>query len=246
MSQKTIMRDSYKPRLHPDFSCKAYNIGEGGIPLLVIDNFINEAQALVDFCVSNPAFDNSDSFYPGLRMPAPELYVHAIRHYLGHLIEETFGFKKDAWLGGRSVYSMVVTPPAEMKDQQCVPHVDSFKQNDLACVHYLCDATKGGTSLYRHKKTGYEIINDQRIEHYSQVALEEGVLNVTPKSYMNGSNKFFEKIACVDALFNRLVMYPANVLHSGNIAPDFDFDPNPNTGRLTLNSFIYSKTTTVI
>jgi hypothetical protein len=38
---------------------------------------------------------------------------------------------------------------------------------------------------------------------------------------------------------------PKTVLHSGNIAPEFefefDFDPNPMTGRLTLNSFIFGK-----
>jgi Family of unknown function (DUF6445) len=240
------MIETIKPKLHQNFVYHNCLIGKEKIPMLIVDNFISEPGLLVKYCIDTNSFNNADRFYPGLRMPAPELYIHAIRHYLGHIIEETFGLKKDAWLGGRSVYSMVVTPPAEMKEQQCVPHVDSFKQNDLACVQYLCDATKGGTSLYRHKKTGYEIINDQRIEHYSQVALEEGILNVTPKSYMNGSNKFFEQTACVDALFNRLVMYPANVLHSGNIAPDFDFDPNPNTGRLTLNSFIYSKIPTAI
>jgi hypothetical protein len=27
-------------------------------------------------------------------------------------------------------------------------------------------------------------------------------------------------------------------LHSGNIAPDFLFDTNPRTGRLTINTFI--------
>ncbi|RYY76909.1 MAG: hypothetical protein EOO52_05295 [Gammaproteobacteria bacterium] len=240
------MNETIKLRLHPDFFYKNYFVGNEKVPTLVVDNFLNDPQMLIKYCIDTNSFNNADSFYPGLRMPAPELYIHAIRHYLGDLIEEIFGLKKDAWRGGRSVYSMVVTPPRQMKDRQCVPHVDSFNKSDLACVHYLCGATKGGTSLYRHRKTGYEIINDGRIARYNQVAIEEGILNVTPKSYMNGSNKFFEQIACVDALFNRFVMYPANVLHSGNIAPDFDFDPNPNTGRLTLNSFIYSKTSTAI
>ena len=49
------------------------------------------------------------------------------------------------------------------------------------------------------------------------------------------------QIANVDAMFNRMIIYPSNILHSGNIAADFNFDQNPATGRLTLNSFIYGK-----
>jgi hypothetical protein len=237
------MTQIIKPQLHSNFAYRNYLVGREKVPLLVIDNFIKDAETLVNYCIDINTFNNADSFYPGLRMPAPELYIHAIRHYLGDHIEGMFGLKKDSWRGGRSVYSMVVTAPENMKAQQCVPHVDSFKQNDLACVHYLCDSSKGGTSLYRHKKTGYEIINDERMTQYTQAALEEGMLELTPKAYMNGSNNFFEQIACIDALFNRIVIYPANVLHSGNIAPDFDFDPYPRTGRLTLNSFIFSKST---
>jgi len=235
------MADFPRPKLHPGFNYQSYLAGNEKIPVLIIDNFLSNPEILIQYCVETNSFNNADNFYPGLRMPAPELYIHAIHHYLGNIIETVFGLKKDAWRGGRSVYSMVVTLPEDMKAQQCVPHVDSFKSNELACVHYLCDETKGGTSLYRHRKTGYEIINDERIAHYNQVALEEGVLDITPKSYMNGANNFFDQIACVDAKFNRLVVYPSAVLHSGNIAPDFNFDPNPVTGRLTLNSFILGK-----
>lgn len=235
------MTDKLKPSLHANFKYKIYSVGKEKTPLLVVDNFLHNPETLVQYCIDTNHFNSSESFYPGIRMPAPELYIYAIRHYLGDLIEAVFGLKKNAWKDGRSVYSLLVTRPEHMSAQQCVPHVDSFNSGDLACVHYLCDTSKGGTSLYRHKKTGFEIINDERIARYNQIAIEEGVLNVTPKSYMNGSNNFFEEIACVDAMFNRLIIYPTNVLHSGNIAPDFDFDLNPRSGRLTLNSFIYSK-----
>ena len=236
------MNEIKKQQLHSNFAYQNYLIGKEKIPMLVVDNFLSDPEALVQYCVDTNSFNTTDNFYPGQRMPAPEFYIRAIHHYLGNLIDSVFGLKKSEWQGGRSVYSIVVTHPSDMKAQQCIPHVDSFKSNDLACIHYLCDSTKGGTSLYRHKKTGYEIINNERIASFNQVAVEEGVLEVIPKSYMNGSNDFFEQIACVDSLFNRIVIYPTNVLHSGNIAPDFNFDPNPKTGRLTLNSFIYSKT----
>lgn len=47
--------------------------------------------------------------------------------------------------------------------------------------------------------------------------------------------KYFERIVEIDALFNRMIVYPSNILHSGNIPPKFNFDPHPASGRLTLN-----------
>jgi len=237
------MEDIIKPKLHPKIVHQVVYVGREKVPLIVIDNFLEDAESLIEFCVASAAFNNADSFYPGLRMPAPKLYIQAIHYYLGSLLDATFGLKKDMWQTGRSLYSMVVTPPAQLKVQQCIPHIDSFNRGDLACVHFLCDESKGGTSLYRHKKTGFEYIDPKRLEEYNQCVIAQGGIDIQQKSYMNGSTDLFEQIACIDAKFNRLVIYPGSVLHSGNIAPDFSFDPDPKTGRLTLNSFITRKET---
>lgn len=236
-----MIPDSFLPTLHPDLSYKFYNVGREETPLLVIDNFIRDAHLLVDFCVAKENFAKVDNFYPGTRMAAPSKYIHAINHYLAELLSNIFGLTQEQIAGGKSLYSMVITPPDQLEITQCLPHIDSYLSGDLACVHYLCGKEKGGTSLYRHRKTGYEKITSQTIEHYKQTVVDEGALKFEKKSYMNGSNKYFEQIAEVDAMFNRVVIYPSNILHSGNIAADFDFDPNPVSGRLTLNSFIYCK-----
>lgn len=235
------MQDSLKPILHPKLSYKFYNIGREETPLLIIDNFIQDAHSLVDFCVANTSFSKVDNFYPGLRMAAPSLYIHAINHYLAELLSNIFGLTQNKIAGGKALYSMVVTPPDQLEITQCLPHIDSYLSGDLACVHYLCNKEKGGTSLYRHRKTGYEKITSETIEHYKQTVMDEGALKFERKSYMNGSNDYFEQIAKIDAMFNRMVIYPSNILHSGNIAPDFNFTAHPLEGRLTLNSFIYCK-----
>ncbi len=235
------MQDTVKPLLHPNFSYKAYVVGKEKTPLLVIDNFIKDCHTLVDFCVANNNFSKVDNFYPGLRMTAPQLYIYAVHHFLADLFASVFGLRSHKIAGGKSLYSMVITPPEQLEIKQCLPHVDSFLIGDLACVHYLCDKDKGGTSFYRHKKTGLEKITRETIDIYNQSVLDEGALNLEKKSYMNGSNDFFEQIIEIDASFNRMIVYPSNILHSGNIATDFTFDPNPATGRLTLNSFIFSK-----
>lgn len=235
------MQDSLIPTLHPELSYKFCLVGREQTPLLVIDNFLQDAHSLVDFCEANTKFSKVDNFYPGLRMEAPARYLHSIHHYLAELLEGVFGLPRNKMAGGKSLYSMVVTPPDQLEPIQCIPHIDSYLSGDLACVHYLCDKEKGGTSLYRHKKTGYEKITSETIEHYKESLLKEGALEFEKKSYMNGSNKYFEQIAEVDAMFNRMIVYPSNILHSGNIPTDFNFDPHPASGRLTLNSFIFSK-----
>lgn len=234
MQKRTI------PRLDAKFSYKAYRVGQSQAPLLIIDNFIEEADSLVAYCQANCHFDNNDRFYPGQRMAAPARYTQALLLNLAGVFEAVFQLPPHELAGAKTLYSLVTTPPEALLPQQCLPHVDSVQAGDLACVHYLCSADKGGTSLYRHRQTGLEVIGEEAIANYNQTLIDQGVLAL-PKAYMNGSNDYFEQIASVDAQFNRLVVYPSNILHSGNIAADFKFDPNPLTGRLTLNSFIYSK-----
>ena len=240
------MQDSLVLTLHPELSYEFYEVGREKTPLLVIDKFIKDAHLLVDFCAANTNFTKVDNFYPGLRMDAPARYIHSINYYLAELLSNIFGLTQDKIAGGKALYSMVVTPPEQLEITQCLPHIDSYLSGDLACVHYLCGREKGGTSLYRHKKTGYEKITTETIDHYKESVVNEGALKLEKKSYMNGSNDYFEQIANVESVFNRMVIYPSNILHSGNISADFNFDPHPTQGRLTLNSFIYSKRDPII
>lgn len=227
--------------IHPEFHFKSIVVGREKTPVIIIDNFINDAHQLVDYCLKNYNFSRVDNFYPGVRMLAPNMYVHTIYDYLSDLFAKVFNVERQSISRGKSFYSLVVTPPEQLKSAQCLPHVDSYESRDYACVHYLCGKELGGTSLYRHRKTGFERITEDRLSVYNQTVNTEGAPAALQNSYMNGSNDYFDQIACVDAVFNRLVVYPANVLHSGNISKDFAFDSNPSSGRLTLNSFIFGK-----
>jgi hypothetical protein len=227
--------------LHADFSYRVDYVGLERQPVLVIDNFLAHAETLVDFAQQGK-FNTADAFYPGVRLPAPELYLYSFQQHLHSLVRDTFGLR-DEWVTGvKADFSMVTTPPAQLHPAQCLPHFDSANSRELAAVHYLCDSTQGGTSLYRHKPTNYETIDVARKPAYRNSLKQALPDHLVPRAYMNGSNDFFEQIASYDACFNRLIIYRCNNLHSGNIAPDFIFDPSPRTGRLTLNTFIYART----
>lgn len=235
------MNKFFTPELDAQFAYSAYWVGQEKSPLLVIDNFLKDPQQLVDFCAKATTLEQIDTYYPGIRVAAPDIYLQALFHYLGPLLAEVFALSLDAIQGGRALYSLVTTPPEQLEPKQCLPHVDSFTPGELACVHYLCTPEQGGTSFYRHKSTGYETLSNHRIEAYNQSLVDQGAVAKEPKSYMNGANAFFDRIAKIDALFNRIIIYPTNLLHSANISSKFQFSPHPREGRLTLNSFIYKK-----
>lgn len=221
------------------FRYQVHHVGQERQPVLVVDQFLPQAERLVDYCASKLAFDRSDSFYPGLRMPAPPDYDKFIAYQLRHLIGDVFSTAIEKIRGARSVYSMVTTRPENLLPEQCMPHCDAYNEFNLACVHYLCGEQQGGTSLYRHISTGYESVNQARSSQYLAALDEDMRRYPVARGYINASSDIFARTVSYEAAFNRIVIYQGYVLHSGNIARDFSFDPNPRSGRLTLNTFFY-------
>lgn len=225
-------------QLHPNFSYGVDFVGNERQPVLVIDNFLSAPSVAVEFCAEHAKFNNADAFYPGVRAPVPEVYLHTIHHHLKEIIYSTFAINDSMVNWVSSDYSMVLTPPDQLQLAQCIPHYDSLITTELAAVHYLCGADKGGTSFYRHKSTGFESVDTVRKAIYSQQLVCDLDGADYPHAYINGSNELFDQIASYDAVFNRMIVYRCTSLHSGNIAPDFLFDENPRSGRLTINTFI--------
>lgn len=230
------------PSLHPDFTYKVEMLGNEKQPLIVIDNFIANAESLVDFALQKGGVAEAAGFYPGLRSKAPALYELALRETLGDLMCETFNIKPSNIAAADSFYSMVATPTAALKGVQQIPHFDLPVPDDLAVLHYLCSAKHGGTSFYRHRQTGYESIDASRKAHYIETLDAE--INAQglpqPPAYINGDTDLFERIASKGAVFNRVLVYRCSSLHSGNIAKDYNFDMNPRTGRFTIATFLHS------
>ena len=134
---------------------------------------------------------------------------------------------------------MVTHKPDTLVLQQRMPHVDNTEPYCFAILHYLSPEPQGGTSLYRHKSTGYEMITKDRLDPYLRT-LESEIRRdgPPPMAYLYGSSPHFEEIASIEGRFNRLAVYNCAVLHSGQIAPDFVFSDDPLKGRLTTNIFI--------
>jgi hypothetical protein len=221
---------------------KVLFIGHENTPLIILDNFVTEPEALISLaCDDHPFHAQPTDFYPGIRKPSPASYSEALGLQLFNLLKNTYQLK-DAVAAKAilSAFSISTTPPSQLRPIQMLPHFDTTANNQFALVHYLCGAEHGGTSFYRHKKTGYERISKTRFPQYTSLLKQQAKaenLHLTP-AYIADDSSLFERIHLVEARKNRVVIYPSNLLHSGNIQPQLGLSSDPRKGRLTISSFI--------
>jgi hypothetical protein len=211
-------------------------IGNARAPVLVIENAWLDPHALIEMAAARNDYRTRSLYYPGVRSSAPPEYAHATVARLRDLLRTTFDLAGELVITD-ATFSLVVTPPDKLVPFQRVPHFDSADQNRIAVLHYLSDL--GGTSFYRHRNTGIEIVTTDIQERYMRaVNAEVRTLGMPPAAYVDGDTPLFERIARYDAVLNRMLVYRGSMLHSVNVPPGFVPDANPRTGRLSLNTFL--------
>lgn len=227
--------------INPNLKIEIMHIGRENHPLLVIDDLLLDTNPCLTYAQQGSSFESSESdFYPGIRKLSHEHYSKQILERFESLFRDVFSIPKDYVADvPLSAYSIVTTHPNELRPIQCVPHIDSKDGYCLAFVHYLCDENFGGTSLYRHKSSGYENISSERMVDYFKTLKPEVIAaGEKCKGYFNNENKLFEKIGHVNAKFNRVAVYRSNSLHSANINLKNGFSADPLNGRLTIVSCV--------
>lgn len=224
--------------LHPDISVRRLSIGSEGAPLLVIDNVVDNPDALVDYAV-NTAFNPVGDFHPGTRAAAPLAYQQLLVSRLQAAFLECLRVENGSLQLSLCHYSLMTTPALTPAAPQRLPHVESLSGKGLATVHYLFKSNLGGTAFYRHRKTGFEFVDEARNAEYSRCLRSEGLPpEALGPGYISGDTALFDEIAKYDGVFNRMLVYRRNSLHAGSVGADFEPDANPGTGRLSINSFI--------
>ncbi|MDC8832296.1 DUF6445 family protein [Alteromonas gilva] len=203
--------------------------------VLVIDDFIPGAKQLIDYAVNQPSSPASGGLYPGLRTPAPPGYIKYSLQKINQALAQHH--QQQQLTAGESYFSMVTTREEDLSPAQCMPHIDRPKPTEYAVVHYLCRPPHGGTSFYQFTPTGQSLIAEHDYDEYL-ASLASHVADCPPSShYINGDSKLFKRLLSVDCQFNRAVIYPCALLHSGNIPHPFTPDLNPFSGRFTVTSF---------
>jgi uncharacterized protein DUF6445 len=223
-------------QLHPDISIQRLTIGAEAAPLLVIDELVAAADDLVGAAASMK-FSASTRHYPGIRAAAPLEYQELLATRLGALLASHFRIEATSVRFTMCHFSLITTPADALAPIQRIPHIDSLGRDGLATIHYLFHRDLGGTAFYRHRSTGFEFVDEDRSAQYFE-ALEREQATLPASGYINGDTHQFEKVTEQRGVFNRMLVYRRNSLHSGCIPPDFTPDANPCTGRLSINSFI--------
>jgi len=224
-------------KLHPDMRIHTGRFGLEKAPLLVIEDFLADPEELVQIA-SAQRFTEHARYFPGIRATAPQEYREVFAAGLQGTIAEHFDLSGEISFS-LCAFSLITTPADQLTVPQRIPHVDSLAGSGLACIHYLFKRNLGGTAFYRHRKTGFEFVDEQRSATYLQSLDAEDVRPENwGRGYINGDSVLFEQIARSEGIFNRLLVYRRNSLHSGCIAADFVPDANPASGRLSINGFL--------
>ncbi|GGB41531.1 hypothetical protein GCM10011380_33750 [Sphingomonas metalli] len=215
----------------------ARRIGTERQPIAIIDQFHPDPDALrTAACVA--IFEPGRHHYPGIRAALPQDYFAAVRAPLLTTLREVFAQGTQLALLDAS-FAMVTQPPDSLAIAQRIPHVDAVDIDRIALVHYL--GPGDGTAFYRHRSTGFETVDAARGSGYRQTLRDELAAAPPPPAYIADSTPLFERIALVEARYNRAVLYRSRLLHSGAIAPDAALSDDPAQGRLTITAFLSAR-----
>jgi len=226
-------------------SVESVRVGIENTPIIVIDDIFDDPASLVDYAASLAPYPApAGNFYPGLRrMVAPNeasavmtSYVACFCRTLSNVMGSVYGIRNFAL---HSVaFSIVTTPPSDLRPVQSLPHIDGADPMSFAVLHYLSNHESSATAFFRHARTGFETITPARVDAFASAREQDKAMYGEPRGYIRGSTHGFEEIGRVESRFNRLVVYPSNLFHSGILPADYDFDPDPRRGRLTANIFL--------
>jgi hypothetical protein len=226
--------------LSADLSTTLFFVGDEKTCVIVCDNVLKDLAVVRDTASSTAEFkDESKTAYPGKRAKIPDAYAAKVFPLVTSLIRDNYKLPTSARGHMDAGYFSVVTiAPEELSIQQRLPHYDNTKPYYFATTHYINEGDFGGTSFYKHRPTGFEMITADRTDRLVQSA--QTFLQQSPPrpEYFDESDEHFERIGAVEYKPNRLLIYPGALFHSGIIRSPANLNADPVQGRLTANLFI--------
>jgi hypothetical protein len=214
---------------------------------IVVDNFLRQPQALVDFANSKRAHFryDTDNYFPGLEMDMGREFALSLEQYFMLQMRRHFAARRQ--LGVACRLSMTTLQTHELKALQRLCHRDAdiFPPGvgiAAAVVYLFQNPDLGGTSFYRPKLNADAT---RELLSTAQNATSEActALLKTAPAYLHASNDYFELIHTVPAKWNRAIFYQGTIFHAAHIIQPGLLNSEPNTARLALNGFFKFKKT---
>ena len=227
-------------RLNPRPRIKVVDIGDGH-RCLVVDDALLEPEAWVEHAAAHAGVfvERPNNGFPGPELALPETALASLDDFFARHARPLIGARRTLRRYAR--FSLATRAPEALSPWQWFCHTDRLEDGPGqvvgASVLYLFkDATLGGTGFYRPRRAaGYisALVKASATLSPDEFAERSGIA----RGYMTDSNEWFERTAGVPAAFNRLILYPGHVFHSGDIHAPEKLSVDPRRGRLTINGF---------
>jgi hypothetical protein len=197
---------------------------------LVLDNFFKEPLFIREKALAKP-FTNKTGHFPGARS-VNEFRFPELREFCrkaGPLLVERGELK-------------VQSPCFQFLGKgQRKTYIHSDHRAGYAGIVFLGDkaGTYPGTSFFRHKQTGLDCFKSDDKEWIRQTFKNRAEFKSTEDLLDRDrfNVKKWTKLVTLDAAFNRLILFPAELLHKNASA----WGTNPRNGRLTFNFWLSTK-----
>lgn len=216
---------------------QVHYVGRERQPVLVIDEFVPEPQALIDEA-AQLQYAPIGPHYPGIRAAVPAARVRAFLAPIVDLVCGTFDCGAHLQVL-EAYYSLVTTRPADLRPIQRLPHFDGLERERLALLHFISRDRSSGTAFYRHRSTGFESMDAVRYPQFCAALSRDTAAHGLPEpAYISGDTPLYEQIAGFEGRFNRALVYRGHVLHCALLPEGISYLSDPRLGRLTVNTFL--------
>jgi hypothetical protein len=197
---------------------------------LVLDNFFKEPFVVREKALAKP-FTNKTGHFPGARS------VHEFRF----LELREFCRKASPLLAERGDLKIQSPCFQFLGKGQRKSYIHSDPMAGYAGIVFLGEkaGTYPGTSFFRHKQTGLDCFKSEDKEwirkKFPNRKAFKSAEDLLDRDRFN--TKKWTRVLTLDAAFNRLILFPAELLHQNASA----WGTNPKNGRLTYNFWLSAR-----
>lgn len=224
-------------RLGEGVAVRLLRMGPERQPLVVADDVLADPDAMIEAARRARFYAPTHTRYPGLNAPLPESYYRTVVAALRGVFEAAFGLPRDAGLNLFGYFGLATTSARDAEPIQKLPHIDGPEPGRLAMVHYLRRGETAGTGFFRHGPTGFQSIDASRLDAYGAHVARALARGGGQGGYASDALADYALVEAVEPVFNRLIVYRGNVLHSALLG-EGGGDADPALGRLTANGFV--------
>lgn len=208
--------------INPDLEASVHVIGPEEIRIVVLENFYKNPDLVRDLALTIPPTENSKILAgsPGTRVFGHYNFsnMYPIFH---HIFRNVYGDITNDITDEEIKTSISTTPfcvniSQSNKMPPVVPHIDDENRMLFAGALYLNtpEECSGGTSFYMLK--GKQKVTNKEIGNW---LLETNNGNFHTH-YLTDSEKDWDLLSVAEMKYNRLVIYPGNVLHTAYVKPE--------------------------